>query len=344
MQIICSQCGRKNRTSLLASGALPRCEACSALLETPDSPGSTPGGVAWGFVAIWCCLWAGIASWDLQRQWADLRQAEAAFLARSRSETEAASARVARELEAIQAQRKSAEAAHQARLSDRDLMSGARAAKSRQDEWEARVRRDPSFARSVLESNLVRMELAAHDTSLPVAQSLHAVATLAAPPRSRVQVSPEGARFHVRVAFEMGALSWEEAGTATKHDSTAGLRGEAESMCARVLRDVLAACGPRDIERITVSCNRPLTVTRDEGREAIDAAPRPRVARPRMTAIFRASVDHGRAVGVSDWRRASLPQVGGLARVDFDMTAQVRMSYLFVDDQAALEPEGELEF
>lgn len=328
----------------LVSGALPRCEQCSALLEMPLATRTKRGGVAWVAVAIWCFIWSGIAGWDWSRQSTELRQAEADLVARSRNTSEASATEVDRELEAIRTQRNGIEAAHRARMQDRDMLSGARAAKLHSDEWEARLRRDPAFARSLLESNLLKMELTARDTSLPTAQSLHAVATLAAPPKSRIQISPESSRFHVRIAFEMGSLSWEEAGSATRHESADGLRRDAESMSARVLRDVLAACGSRDVERITVSCNRPLTVIPDEVHASIDTVSRPRVSRPRMTSIFRVSVDRAQILTSADWRRASLPQVGKASRVEFDMTRRLRMNPLLAEEQVMLEPEGELEF
>ena len=150
--------------------------------------------------------------------------------------------------------------------------------------------------------------------------------------------------FHVRIAFEMGSLSWEEAGSATRHESTESLRKDAEWMSTRVLREVLAACGSRDVERITVSCNRPLTVIPDEARARIDSRSRPRVERPRMSVIFRASIDRAHIVASADWHRASLPQVGKAAQVEFDRTGHLKMDPLFADEQGTLEPEGELEF
>ncbi len=345
MKLACSKCGKVNRVRHVAGGELPRCDTCFTLLDVPEEVLAPRARIAWIPLCLWLLACAGLVAWDLQRQARVVETLKQQALAESRTAEAQHQAELAAQAREHQARLQALEASHRALVGNPDLASGAAAERAHAQEWEARLRRDRSYAKSPLEKNLLAMELTARDNSLTVAQSLFQVATLASPPKSKIAVTPEGKRFNIRIAFDMAALSWEEAGGNTKHDSVDALRVEAETMSARVIRDVLASVGVRDIERLTVACNRSL--------QAAEPAPSPhpedptlppKPPRSRMTAIFRVGVDQTGLAGVADWRSATVAQIGKMARVEFDMTRRLRLTYSRGDMPTASEPEGELEF
>lgn len=345
MNVTCSKCGKSNRVRHVGGGEIPRCDTCFTLLDVPEAVLAPRARIAWIPLLLWLLLCAGAVAWDLQTQ---ARRFEA-LRQQALVDREAAQAKhqleVAAQGREHQARIEALKASHRAIVDDPDLASGASAERAHAQEWEARLRRDRQYAKSPLEMNLLAMELAARDSSLTVAQSLFQVASLAAPPKSKVEVTPEGKRFKIRIAFDMAALSWEEAGGKTKHDSVDSLRSEAETMSARVIRDVLASVGGRDIERLSVACNRSV-----QAAEPKDSAPPedptlpPKPPRSRMTAIFRVGIDQAGMAGVADWRSATIAQIGRMVRVEFDMTRRLQLSYHSGDLPGASEPEGELEF
>ena len=345
MSVICSKCGGQTAHRRLAAGEVRRCDLCFALLATSDESIGVRRGPAWKFLLVWGLLCAGAATVDLQRRATHLNGAiQRSSSTREVSESQRAASKEKLRLSHLDRLR-ALELSHRSKMQDPALLSGDSAEKARAEEWAARLRRDRAFAKTALELNLLAMELVARDDTLTVAQSLFQVASLASPPRSRIEIVPEVKRFKIRIAFDMGAVSWEEAGGNTKHSSTDALRVEAEQMTVRVIRDVLAACGSGDIERLSVSCNRPLQPT-EQAIEAVPADPA-RASKPRpsrMTLIFRAGIDQASAAGVADWRSASMAQVGRGMVVEYDRTRRLRLSYVLEEPQIATEPEGELEF
>src|SRR5436190_12966184 len=160
----------------------------------------------------------------LARQFAD-------ELTQTQQQHEAA---VQSEEEVYRSQASTQESAHRVLLGNAAIISGALAVNRHQQEWARRLSHDLLLASSPIETNLVQMERLGSDRAIAAQTALEKVAKLAAPPRSRVEVSKRGDGFEVRVAFRMSALTPNESGAITKHHDVESMRREVEQLSGRV--------------------------------------------------------------------------------------------------------------
>lgn len=237
------------------------------------------------------------------------------------------------------------EAGHQMHLRNPDYLSGALALKNHEDEWTLRLAHDPKAALTVAEKSLVRMERVGGDPSVQAKIALEEVTRLAAPTGSRVEVSPMGGGFSVRVAFRMSALAKNEAGAVTKHHNTLTMRREIEDLSAQVMKDLFDYCGSRGIEKLSVSCNHALqTPFVPLGATSLEKDLLSSRARPVMGNLYRVSLDRTKARAVADWRRISNPQVIALTSVEHDGLWNLTIHGRPSSPSEQRDPEGELEF
>jgi hypothetical protein len=252
---------------------------------------------------------------------------------------------VAEQDRAAQSRLDQEEAAHRFQLTNTALLSGERARDRHEKEWILRVAHDPSLAKTVLETNLLTMEQLGQDATLAAQTALERVARLASPRDSRVEVTPEGDGFRVRVAFMMSRMSSQEAGAVTKYHTTAAMRTEIQELSARVLRDLFDYCGSRGIISISVTCNHTLRQSlmpsgaTVEERELLLERSRPLPGR-----LYRLSLDQAHAKAVVDWRRVSLTRVIELGTVEYDGLTHLTITQDRPLNQEERDPEGELEF
>jgi hypothetical protein len=171
------------------------------------------------------------------------------------------------------------------------------------------------------------------------------VARLASPTGSRVEVTPDGNEFRIRVAFMMSSLSRREAGAVTKYHSTAAMRDKIQELSARVLRDLYSYCGSRGIKSISVTCDHTLRQTvvpagaTDEERKQLLERAKPVPAR-----LYRVSLDRDQAQVVADWRQVSLPRLIELSTVEYDGLVHLTITHGPLANQDAHDAAGELEF
>jgi hypothetical protein len=275
-------------------------------------------------------------AWALSRLTNGLAE-ERARIRRQHEET------VRQELEDSAAQSAAEEAAHQARLRDEALISGALARQRHEMEWARRLAHDPESAKSAMERTLLRMEQVGHDPQKTAQQALEEVARLAAPAGSRIEVRPIRDRFAVQVAFRMSALSANEAGAVTKHRTTESMRREIRDLSAEVMKALFDYCGSRGIEKLSVTCNHamfrsvvPQNATEWERQELLRRAP------VVLGRLYRVSLDQKSARSVADWRRISVPKVGVMMTVEVDELKALEISGTEFAPQQ--DPEGQLEF
>jgi hypothetical protein len=129
----------------------------------------------------------------------------------------------------------------------------------------------------------------------------------------------------------LSAVNPEEAAGSTHHTTSAEVRKEIEEITARLIKDVFESCGTRDIERLSVSCNRALVNGPDDHQRLV------------MRSLYRASIDSLRATGIANWRDLSTGQVAEAMQVEHDVIAGIiitrRPGARFVED-----PNEPLEF
>jgi hypothetical protein len=217
------------------------------------------------------------------------------------------------------AQEFAAEKAHQRRMANDALISGAAAQANHLEEWKGRQAHKPEFAASLLEQTLLQVEKLGRDPATRAEVALKEVARMVSPAGSRIEVTPNGERFIVRVAFRLSAVMPGEAGGGTKHTSSAELRKEVEEVSARVVKEIFDYCGSRGIERLSVSCNRALRERPSDGEERL-----------RMRSLYRVSIDVAKASSVADWRRLSLAEVSKLLKVEHDMISTIAITQYFI--------------
>ena len=334
-QIKCSKClkilvvGQRN----IAAGPKPQLTNAGAF-RSPLS--------RFALFGVCGLLLAGVAAYQAVAV-ARLKSRLAAERAESqRQNQEAAKA----EREALAVEIAAEETAHQARLQDPAFLSGALARKRHEEEWARRLTHDPQVATTAMEANLLRMEQVGRDPAVAAQAALEEVARLAAPAGSRVQVTPSGERFTVKVAFRMSALSANEAGAVTKHHTTDDMRREIENLSARVTRDLFDYCGSRGIEKISVSCNHalrrasitPANATAEE-KEALLAR-----AAVTMGNLYRASLNQAQARAISDWRRVPMRVLYPMMKVEYDGLQTLRILEADSGPSQTRDPEGPLEF
>jgi hypothetical protein len=277
---------------------------------------------------------------------------EVPALARLKSQLEAERAErqhaeaVKVERDALAAEVAAVERAHRARLQDPAFISGAVARQRHEQEWARRLAHDPQVAATPMETKLLRMEQVGRDPAVAAQAALEEVARLAAPMGSRVEVTPSGERFTVKVAFRMSALSANEAGAVTKHHTNESMRREIEDLSARVMKDLFGYCGSRGIEKISVSCNHavrqasliPANATTQE-KEALLAR-----AGVTMGNLYRASLDQTQARAVPDWRQVSMRLLNRMMKVEYDGLQTLRILGANPDSPDTRDPESLLEF
>ncbi len=223
------------------------------------------------------------------------------------------------------------EAAHRAHLADTNFTSGRAAAERHAQEWKRRESHDPELAASWLEKSLVEAEKLGRNSEVAAEVALRNVATMVSPQGSRIEVTPSGERFIVRVAFRLSAVMPDEAGGVTRHTNSLAMRREIEDVTARVVKNIFDFCGSRGIQSLSVSCNRALTEGRDDGE------------RLAMRSLFRVAVSAEQAADVSSWRSIPLPQVARLWRVDRDTIGNISFTRS-APSQLRIDPDEPLEF
>lgn len=236
--------------------------------------------------------------------------------------------------EAHEREQKALETAQRELLGNPRILSGELASARHAEEWQRRQNHDPAFASSILEQALLQIQKLGSDPAVASEQALREVARMVAPEGSRIEVTPSGNRFVVRVAFRLGSVMPQEAGGSTKHTSSAEMRREIQEVCARMIQALFDYCGTRGIERLSVSCNRALS------------APAPLPDEPdklEMRSVFRASVDAATAATVTSWRRLSLPEIVSLLKVERDIVSTITIHYS-LRPNAPLDPNALLEF
>jgi hypothetical protein len=294
-----------------------------------------------------CCIMIGVCVLALGAEVRYCRSEMAQI--RARTQEERAAARLHHEVTAREEQTASAREIEnqrrefQAQLKDPDLISGAMARQRHESEWASRLAHDPKIAKSVMERTLLKMEKTGRDPQLSAQKALEEVATLAAPPRSRVQVLPSGDGFSVKVAFRMSALTGNEAGAVTKHHDTESMRREIENLSARVMIALFDYCGSRGIESLSVSCNHAMRQTMIP----LDASPAERDellsrATVIMGKLYRVSLDRQHVTTVSNWRKIAPSKVIGMMTVENDSLKTLQISGTSSLPQT--DPGGELEF
>ncbi len=219
------------------------------------------------------------------------------------------------------------EAAHRIRLANKRLFSGELAYQVHLEEWKRRLAQDPALAASPMESTMLKMKRVGADSAVDAAEAIKQVAAMASPPGSRIEVSPIGSGFGIRMAFNLSAVVFDEVGGVTRHRSMASMRREIESVSSRLIRQLLVYCGSRGIQRVSVSCNRAVTETpvpanaSAEDREALRDT-----GELVMRSVYRISVAGSAINQVADW--AGLPEASvlRLANVEKDSLSTARIS------------------
>ncbi|HVK59367.1 MAG TPA: hypothetical protein VM735_11350 [Candidatus Kapabacteria bacterium] len=206
---------------------------------------------------------------------------------------------------------------HEDAMKNPELISGAIAKDRRSAEWRRRLWHEPEFAQSPMERALLKMEALGRDSSVSTKEALSEVATLAAPPGSRVEVSPFANSHRVRVAFRMSAVSESEQGAITKHKSPGAMRAEVQEISANIMRALFEFCGTRGIDSVTLSCNHAMRKVRanlpkTERQKQMDTGP------VTMGVLFTVRLDGSRAAGVHNWREISTAGIVKLLQVEYD--------------------------
>jgi hypothetical protein len=232
---------------------------------------------------------------------------------------------------------------HQANLKNPRFRDGSMARAAREFEWRHRLAHDPRLARTAAEQTLVRMANLGRDLSMSAQVALEETARIAAPKGSKIEVTPQGDKYVVKVAYRMAALAGGESGAVTKHPTSASMRAEVREIAARLTRDIFAYCGTRGIASLSLTCNHttmssliPPGATAEETR-ILRARAKKVYAR-----LYRTVVDEAAARNVADWLAVSEGEVLGLLRVDIDYIDKVNISSELATDRD--EADGPLLF
>lgn len=237
------------------------------------------------------------------------------------------------------------EKAHESHLRDPGFLSGDIAEARHETEWNERTQHDPKFAKSPMETTLLKMERLGKDPSIRAVDALREVALLAAPQGSKVEVAPSGDGFSVRVAFKLSSLARNESGGITKHHSTDALREEVRQVSAQLTRQLFDYCGSRGIERLQLSCNRALRRTFIPG-NATEAERRELLRRVPLTmaSIYRLAVLGNEARNVTAWRTTPTRVVMDLFHVESDGLLNLSISRDETGPSSTEDPNTPLEF
>jgi len=269
----------------------------------------------------------GLIGWewaDKVSRFASLKQA---LDERYKVQVERLEAEEALERAAMDREMKSIKAAHQARMSDPASVDGSKALELHDAEWSRRRAHDPQLVQSLAEHSLLEMEQLGADKEISAQEALEKVATLAAPPRSRIEVTPSANSFAVKVAYRMAALTTGEVGAVTKHTSKAAMRAEILRLSAQVARDLFTYCGSRGISSVSLTCNHTTKnwIVPQGATEEEKSILRSR-ARTTQSKLLRVVVDGVVARNISNWSRASEEEVLKLLKVDFDGLDAIEIS------------------
>lgn len=254
-------------------------------------------------------------------------------------------AELQRQEERRQAQFEADEAAHQARLRDEALLSGALAQGKHAEEWRHRSDHDPALAVSPMERNLLSMERIGGDIAVAAQDALRQVTEMAAPTGSRIAVEPAGNGFIVRVAFKLSQLSDQERGAVTRHHSPQSMRQEIQTVSARLMKQLFDFCGSRGIVRLAVSCNRTLREADvPTGATELERQALLRNGTLMMRCVYRTSMEGDTARSVGNWRSLPLSQVMQMLRVEHDGIDAIEINRRIMADAEARDVNMQLEF
>ncbi len=315
------------------------------LQDPADPPPLPPRGPLSARDIVWITRVAiftavGFIGWEWAAKASKFTALERPLHTRHTTQVEQVKSAAAAEMEAIQRELKSFEAAHRARITDPAIVDGSKARAAHNSEWQRRQAHDPRLAQSLAERSLLEMEQVGADKMISAKAALEKVASLASPPGSRVAVTPEGNLFAVKVAYRMAALTSGETGATTKHTSKASMRAEIQRLSAQVTRDLFTYCGSRGISSIALTCNHttmksilPPGATEEE-KEILRSR-----AKKAQSKLHRVVLDGLAARNISNWSRASEGEILKLLRVDFDGFDSIQITTdISVDHTEAADP------
>ena len=280
-----------------------------------------PSGPLWLRLCSYLSLTAAIG-W-LGWQWflgsAQVRAEEATFAKRLAAELGTSKSQSDAEEAKLRAAREKQDSEFQAEIRDPAFLDGARARERHEQEWQRRLDHDPQLAKTNVERNLVEMEKVSADSAIAPQAALEKIAALASPPGSRVEVTPNGKAFDVKIAFMLTAVLRGASGGVTRQTSEAGLHHEVLRLSAQIARDILAYGGSRGVAALSVTCNQnvlaliiPATATPNEAQLLRSNA---KMVREK---VFHLALDTTPGLALPDWRSASFEEVARVLRVDFD--------------------------
>lgn len=230
------------------------------------------------------------------------------------------------------------------KLQDKDWLSGARAARQREEEWKQRLQHAPRFAQTGTERRLVEMGRLARSESMKAEQALEKAALLAAPPGSKVEVRPANGKYDVRVAFHLSALSEPGTGGFGVQSNADGLRTELHRRAAQFIKDLHATCGGRGLGRITISCNHEVVHSFvPKHADPLELELFKRRARPVMSSVYRLSLGPEALASESQWPHLPAWKVLPLLKVEKDGLMHLRLSRELQRAHPA-EPNARFEF
>ena len=331
---------RRDGSAGMGAGQPPALDEIKPLVVIePASPGMVR--LTLGLAVLCGLVLAGVYGWQSMK----LSRLESQLAAQRAEEQLLHETEQQQQAQARQAELEKEEGVHRARLQDPGFLSGAVARAQHETEWKLRLAHDPRMAATALETNLMQMERLGQDRALAAQAALETVARMAAPAGSRVEVTPHGTQFQVRVAFRMAALAKGEAGAVTQHTSRESLRREIEELSARVMKDLFDFCGWRGIEKLCVSCNhaahqtlQPQNETLSERQELFQRAPIV------MSRLYRVSLAQEVARAVTDWRQLSAPQIIRMQTVEYDGLKTLEITENLTPTAERSDPTGLLEF
>ena len=322
------------------------CPFCNQDLTVPMGMKPDPGTrrLVWVLTSITTvCIGIGIARWHFAS-----KRLEALIAHQTQELTATKSswaAALAEEIAGHQRAEAALEQAHESHLKDPSFLSGEGAEARHEIEWNLRTQHDPRFAKTPMETTLLTMERLGKDPSIAAIDALREVALLAAPKGSRIEVSPSGNGFSVKVAFKLSALARNESGGITKHHSADALREEVRQVSAQLTRQLFDYCGSRGIERLQLSCNRALRRTSIPG-NATEAEKRELLRRAPLTmaSIYRLSVLGSEARNFTAWRTTPNRAVMDLFHIESDGLLTLSITLGETERGSIEDPNSPLEF
>jgi len=145
-------------------------------------------------------------------------------------------------------------AEHSKHMVDEDLISGKRARERHAEEWNRRCKYDAAFAKTTREKMILEISALSKDKFLPAEELLRRIATLAAPRKATIEITPQGNAFRVDVTFDMSVMTSGEEGSRTKHTTIDSLKREVIEIISRISKDMYDHCGQKGIDGIALAC------------------------------------------------------------------------------------------